>query len=260
MCGIAGYFAIDEEARKEYNLRTLSKTLLKQIESRGRDASGYAYHGRGGDFPVVIKDDMPGGKFAQAAPLFTTRRRMPATLLLHTRKSTGGTPKNMENNHPVFSKETGLTLVHNGWVSNEQSVLNRFDLRKDGEVDTETLLRLIEHFSEEKNQRLVTSVQNALEQLEGPYACAMIKQGFANTLWMWRRRNPITMAIMEKPKMIVWASERKHLTAALKAAKMSARGVHEFPDNKVMQIDRKNRQLDFKSLPSTNYWNKFFVN
>jgi glucosamine 6-phosphate synthetase-like amidotransferase/phosphosugar isomerase protein len=173
MCGIAGIFDVNQS--KELNRSAIAAKLLCAIEARGKHAAGYAYHDQ--DTTIVCKADLPASEFVEAAPMFTDPfDRRPRTILLHARYATQGLPTNNYNNHPIYSKVTGLTLIHNGWLTNERALIAKYGLRKDGEVDSETVLRLIEHFVLNDKKRITTAIRLAMAELEGKFACALISE------------------------------------------------------------------------------------
>lgn len=113
MCGIAGYNLTVKDARRIDGPR-LAGALLRQIQKRGRDATGAAW----GDAEGVWYDKapVPGAQYAatrlQVSPLSRNA-------ILHTRFATGGwkaRPAVNENNHPFHFP--GVTGIHNGVLWN----------------------------------------------------------------------------------------------------------------------------------------------
>jgi predicted glutamine amidotransferase len=190
VCGIAGFFVTNPERIRASSLQVLAQSLMLGIETRGRDAAGYAYVSVKDKFahiakaPVTASDflDLPGHLLSK-----NTIKHMPRSLLLHTRAATQGLPSDNRNNHPVYSKLTGLTITHNGWLLNDDDIVKHFDLKKDAEVDSETYLRLIDKFYTQGEIRTVESaVKQATQHVYGSIACAMFQGGRPSTLWLWR--------------------------------------------------------------------------
>ena len=192
MCGIAGY--INYGKRSDLDLRAASRSMLLSIETRGYDATGYAYIKNGSTY--LYKRAVEAGRFVKSEKnlllKYGAKAAMPDTLLLHTRHATQGSPKKSQNNHPIFSKKSGMTLIHNGWLLNEREVLTAHKIVKDGDVDSETVLRMIEKY--ERNG-ITRGVGKAMRKLRGAFACGLISEKFPNTLWLWRRGNPLWLAI-----------------------------------------------------------------
>lgn len=112
MCGIAG-FSLNKASK--INARALSHALLAQIETRGRMSSGFG--AAMGDEIVVHKDAVRGSSL----PLKGMHRDA-KTVILHTRYATLGHPSINENNHPVWSPEKSIALVHNGVIWNNNQI------------------------------------------------------------------------------------------------------------------------------------------
>lgn len=226
MCGIAGIFEIDRKAN--YDRTGLARQLLLAIEARGKHATGCAYVQ--GHATIIEKADVPARDFVAGADYFTaTPPYVPRALLLHARYATQGSPTNNQNNHPIYSKRTGLTLIHNGWLTNEPELLRRFHLKKDADVDSETVLRLIEHFVLNKNKRILTAIKLAMHELKGVFACALISERYPDTLWLWRSGYPLAYCHLPESDTLVFASTQPLLQAALKASGLDADEVVEFP-------------------------------
>jgi len=134
MCGIAGFVKQDQNSTIQSHRLV---TLLKGLETRGQDATGFAYFTNKN---YVIKGNYTASKFLKKREV--KRQLVEAGkarwALFHTRAATNGTAANNRNNHPIWSKE-GL-IIHNGiiWTSEK--------LQKQGDTDTEELLLLMEKF------------------------------------------------------------------------------------------------------------------
>lgn len=139
MCAILG---VSFAPGSELNRHKLASALLSAAEVRGRDASGFAAVSPSvGE--VLYKKDLPGSKLHVG--------RLPAdasAMILHTRASTHGSPRDMENNHPIESPSGAIRLVHNGVIYNHEEI--RTLLGKVGkglpEVDSSVIPAIIEEF------------------------------------------------------------------------------------------------------------------
>lgn len=193
ICGIAGYFVTDPSLVSNGGLWSMSRCLITGIQSRGRDAAGYAYITPTGrtnfaKSPVEAKDfiKIPGHL------LHELPKQMPTNMLLHARYATQGEPKNNQNNHPLYSKISGLCMIHNGWFVNDGEIKEKFSLKPDAEVDTEVYLRLIEKFYIEGDIKTIeTSIKEATKCVYGAIACGMIQGGKPNVMWLWRDRGDL---------------------------------------------------------------------
>ena len=230
MCGIAGIFSPTNS--KSFDRVNLSRELLLAIEKRGKHATGYAYIDDGET--VIEKADIRARDFVQMAPMFVDPfDATPRTILLHARFATTGTPAFDQNNHPIHSKISGMTLIHNGWLTNEKHILRKYKLQKDAEVDSETVLRLIEYFVSKKKKRISTAIKLAMRELKGRFACALISEKFPNTLWLWRSNYPISAFHDKRSGALIFASTHELLATALRYANVTDGKFIDVPEFKV---------------------------
>lgn len=199
ICGIAGYIVTQPERVHGNALQSLAKNLMLGIEERGKDAAGYAYVSKKDKYVHLAKLPVKASDFLGLEDNLLSRpvKNMPRAMILHTRFATQGSPKNNQNNHPVYSKQSGLCLVHNGWLANDEHLVEHFALAKDAEVDTETYLRLIEKFYLESGDNQVgveRGIQQATHESWGSLACAMVQAGRFGVLWLWRETGPVVLA------------------------------------------------------------------
>ena len=198
MCGIFGYVKgvkeVDEEA-----LRGRVRRLFVASQMRGRDATGYGYLGDNG--LVIHKEPVPAKEFIPCL------KDVPFgnidVFLGHTRAATHGSTENSENNHPIVSKDSGIALIHNGVISSQK------DLRTDGEVDSELILRLIE-----LRLDVVEGIRFAEKNYTGTAAYAFIGTEFPNKVYLVRSGNPIWLAYVKEWDMVFFASTKEMLRIA----------------------------------------------
>ena len=233
MCGIAGY--LDIEQRAGLDRPEIIANLLHGIEVRGRHATGYAYHE--GGTTNICKADLAATDFVETAPMFTDGLdSTPRVMLLHTRYATQGSPKNNQNNHPIYSKTTGLTLIHNGWLTNERQIIREFDLRKDAEVDSETVLRLIEYFKVVENKRIGTAIKLAMRKLEGKFACALMSEKYPDRLWLWTSGHPLAGYRDDSTGMFYFASTVSILENALIESGITPDRIGAMKDGRLLML------------------------
>ena len=138
MCGIGGYYrtGISKTNAPKW-AKPAMRRLWDALQSRGSDASGIAYESPTGT--RHFKRDIPA---FELSPLGTNMafgmNRAPQWVMLHTRASTHGSPKENKNNHPLMGHK--LALCHNGVVYNKDTVLKTFNTVAQREVDTEAIL------------------------------------------------------------------------------------------------------------------------
>ena len=146
MCGIGAFQLINGEA----NGKSVAQALLRSLVSRGRDASGCAWHDNNTGETFIQKLNMAGDKFATELD-----DEVGSVGIVHTRWATQGDPRNNNNNHPIDVR--GLVGVHNGHISNDKQLLADLpDYERFGSVDSEAAFAHIAHGDKQRKmvQRL----------------------------------------------------------------------------------------------------------
>jgi len=140
MCGIAGFCLNQDE---KLDARKLSMSLLNEIASRGRDATGAAWVQIDKETKVagihVSKAPVPSRLFE---PYLKSMPKSTRRAVLHTRWATQGSPQNNGNNHPIVSGK--IVGVHNGVLSNDDAVFSHLGTQRRAEVDSEAAFALID--------------------------------------------------------------------------------------------------------------------
>ncbi len=258
MCGIAGYFITKPHAVRAEPLQELARNLLRGIESRGRDATGYAYVSKRDGWLRMAKAPVDAGDFLDIPGHLLSKGRevqsMPQSMILHTRHATQGSPEDNRNNHPIYCKQSGLCMVHNGWLIDDDGMIRDHELVKDAEVDTETYLRLIEKYylldkadraKEEKptpksiTESVEFGITEATREAWGSLACAMIQGGKPETMWLWRDTG--AMYFVQVDWGFVFASTDDAVQSALynsfSALDMSYFEPLEVEDNQLIRLE-----------------------
>ena len=185
MCGIIGY--IGPRETKEVLLGG-----LRRLEYRGYDSAGIALFDRG---KVLVRRSQ--GKLKELERKTAGESFHGNIGIGHTRWATHGKPSEM-NAHP--HKAGGVALVHNGIIENYLSL--REKLSHDGhtfksETDTEILSHLIQSYLF-KGKIFEEAVREALLQVEGAYAIAVIYEGQNDQLIAARKESPLILGLGEE--------------------------------------------------------------
>lgn len=181
MCGIVGAVA-------QRNIVPVLIEGLRRLEYRGYDSCGVA----------VLADDGPrrARSVARVADLdeqVHENHLEGITGIAHTRWATHGAPVT-DNAHPIFSKDT-LALVHNGIIENYESL--REMLRGNGytfvsQTDTEVIAHLIHSLY---RGDLFAAVREAVGQLHGAYAIAVLHKDQPHTVVGARQGSPLVVGL-----------------------------------------------------------------
>ncbi|ABE32723.1 glutamine-fructose-6-phosphate transaminase [Paraburkholderia xenovorans LB400] len=183
MCGIVGAVA-------QRNIVPVLIEGLRRLEYRGYDSCGVA----------VLGSDGPrrARSVARVADLDEQVRESHLegiTGIAHTRWATHGAPVT-DNAHPIFSKDA-LALVHNGIIENYETL--RDMLRGKGytfvsQTDTEVIAHLIHSLY---HGDLFAAVREAVGQLHGAYAIAVLHKDQPHTVVGARQGSPLVVGLGE---------------------------------------------------------------
>lgn len=186
MCGIVGYVGNGPVYKVLIN-------GLKRLEYRGYDSAGMALVAPDGDLHVYKAK----GKVSNLEEFCADKQLDAVAGIAHTRWATHGEPSD-SNAHPHYSEDGRLALVHNGTIENYQ--LLKDALRQHGcqfktETDTEVLVQLIEYIRTTNDCPLVDAVREALNQVIGAYAMAVVEKGNPDTIVAARKSSPLVVGI-----------------------------------------------------------------
>lgn len=221
MCGIFGWITSKPYTEEEWQrMSGCIERLFIASERRGNDATGYAYVT--GNTVKVVKQAGPAEKFLQTlyksklAELTTDR---PFVFIGHTRAGTKGSPTKNANNHPILSTKLALAMAHNGIIQNDVEAREKYHLKCDGEVDSESILRLAERGIEGgKLKHLSNGIVEAYKKLNGSAATAWVWGKHPNALVLAADSNPIVLGLVESLHTIFFASTEEILMDGLNEA------------------------------------------
>ena len=169
---------------------------LHRLEYRGYDSAGLALVNREG----VLNVFKSKGKVADLEH-FVESKDLDGTIgIAHTRWATHGEPNDI-NAHPHYSDSGNIALIHNGIIENyrvlkEALIENGYTFKSD--TDTEVLVNLIEYIRTSNNCTLLEAVQQALKQVIGAYAIAVVEKGNQDQIIAARRSSPMVIGIGDK--------------------------------------------------------------
>ena len=185
MCGIVGYVGHRQAQQVLFN-------CLHKLEYRGYDSCGIAI----GNGSI--------GRFKDAVRVDALRDNSPTlegTIGIgHTRWATHGVPTAI-NAHPHFDCSQKIGVVHNGIISNYETL--RRKLMSDGhnfvsDTDTEVIPHLIEKYF---HGDLFEAIRFALKEIEGSYAIVVLTDN-SDRLIVSRKESPLCIGIGDGEKII----------------------------------------------------------
>ena len=188
MCGIVGY--IGNRSAYERLIQGLYR-----LEYRGYDSAGVAIVKAAG----VMNVCKAKGKVKNLADKAAAADVAGCVGVAHTRWATHGEPNDV-NAHPHVSQSGRIAMVHNGTIENYavlKKALAQHGKEFRSETDTEVLVQLIEYVKESNGCNLYEAVKEALLQVEGAYAIAVVDRDDPDTLIAARKASPLVIGIGE---------------------------------------------------------------
>ncbi len=188
MCGIVGYIGV----RPAYEILVKG---LHRLEYRGYDSAGVA----------LLTDDAKlnvyktRGKVDDLERFCQSKDIAGSIGIAHTRWATHGEPNDI-NAHPHFSRSGKIALVHNGTIENYGVLKEALEMNGctfQSETDTEVLVQLIEYVKETNGCTLVDAVREALMEVVGAYAIAVIDTDEPDTVIGARKSSPLVIGVGE---------------------------------------------------------------
>jgi len=182
MCGIVGYIGEKQSAPRLFQ-------GLKRLEYRGYDSAGLAIIADG-ELKIIRRR----GNLAKLETALNNFDAVGTLGIGHTRWATHGHPSEA-NSHPHVDCRGNIAVVHNGIIENFHQL--RADLIAKGhnfksETDTECLAHLIESYYQGD---LLAAVNEALGEVEGTYAIAVVCKQQPDILIAARKDSPLILGI-----------------------------------------------------------------
>lgn len=220
MCGIAGANLNPKDVA--IDSLELARALLCQIESRGRDASGAAWH-EGGEDIWYDKAALPGRTYAGRLPMSPNS----GNFILHTRFATQGDPDDNRNNHPhlAVSADDCIIGVHNGVLRNDRALwkaLSPKGVTPASDCDSEVIFALLAHSGRK--------VRETLPLIDGDAAIAWIRRSRPERLHLATTEGRPLAVGTTRGGSTIFASTAALLKAACFKAAVPLADVWEVPE------------------------------
>ena len=188
MCGIVGYIG-------NGNVYDVLIKGLHRLEYRGYDSAGVAMVSPEGKLKIY----KARGKVENLEQYCKDKDLSGCVGIAHTRWATHGEPSDL-NAHPHYSDDGRLALVHNGTIENYKvlkDALTQHGCKFHSETDTEVLVQLIEYIKVKNDCSLVDAVREALKQVVGAYAIAVLEKDNPDQIIAARKSSPLVIGIGE---------------------------------------------------------------
>jgi asparagine synthetase B (glutamine-hydrolysing) len=186
--------------------------MANGLQYRGNDATGVAVMYPDGHTDW-FKHNEPAWKFTASRDYedwcqrALEEREDASIVLVHTRKATKGTPYKPENNHPLVGtgKSEGALIIHNGMISNDDSLFALKDWKRHAETDSDIIRAILDDHG-----GIDADAIEAMGQLQGFAAIAAIHPSTPDKLLSLRDSNPIMVGGTDD--YFAFASDKKVIT------------------------------------------------
>lgn len=216
MCGLAGVI-LGENPRTGRELKRLADIftrLLKASEPRGPHATGAAWVNTDGEYGL-FKQPMPASKFVnrpEYARLLAGFDERVTVLMGHARWRTCGDERNNANNHPVLVGD--VIGMHNGTILNADDLFRRLRYRREAEVDTEILCRIVNGAT--KSGALdVSYLRQRLALCRGQMAAVFASRRMPGTVLLLKGDKPLKFRCHRQRQVVLYATDGTYLDEAL---------------------------------------------
>ena len=180
MCGIVGAIA-------QRDVTSILLEGLRRLEYRGYDSAG-----------IAVINEQKLERFRALGKVQKLADRVPEdqpgkTGIAHTRWASHGEPSEI-NAHPHFSRDR-VAVVHNGIIENYKEIREKLlakGYQFSSETDTEVIAHLIDSLYKDD---LFEAVKQAISQLRGAYALAIIANDDPGILVACRKGSPLVLGI-----------------------------------------------------------------
>lgn len=241
MCGIVGYLG----NRNAYDVLIKG---LHRLEYRGYDSAGIALVAPGGKLNVFKAK----GKVENLETICNDKDTDASVGIAHTRWATHGEPSDC-NAHPHYSEDGNLALVHNGTIENYKllkDALEEHGCKFHSETDTEVLVQLIEYIKINNKCSLLEAVREALHQVVGAYAIAVVEKNDPDTIIAARQSSPLVIGIGDDETFL--ASDASPFVEYTKDAVYLNDGeiavIRRNEPLKVLNLENRESKIDVKTL------------
>lgn len=223
MCGINGLVflkGVERDNQMMAKIRFVFDELMVETQARGEHATGLASFKRDGSYEFHKKDinadTMTTEDKDYRSIVSNLNAEESSVVIAHTRYLTKGKASNNDNNHPFdIGNIVGL---HNGSAKNDDELFKKYkdDFNRVGEVDSEIVFQLINHYN--KDNITKDGLSKALEdtRLKGLFALAFLHKSNSSMLHLIKQDKPMHLAYWKEAGIIIFNSIDEHIEKAFR--------------------------------------------
>jgi len=212
----------------------LCKELIVELTPRGIDASGIAIiNDPERAESRVFKKALRPERFVKR-PVFDTVLEDigPATnfIMMHARATTVGNTTDNFNNHPIITEP--VVGIHNGTLYNDDYLFHKYanDFDRGGEVDSEIIFRLYQHYIEE-GLAPKQAMANAGEELSGAFTGALVDMRYPHRMVMFKNDRSLCVFRIPHFDIVIAVSEARFYDNASRRLGIKAKDTCEYVED-----------------------------
>tara|TARA_B100000902_G_scaffold384345_1_gene424393 strand:- start:3254 stop:5167 length:1914 start_codon:yes stop_codon:yes gene_type:complete len=189
MCGITLVSSISGD------VIPITIASLEQLQNRGYDSVGVAYHPQQETSNIEIKKHASTRDedcFDFLTNEYSTNQYSSSCAIGHTRWATHGA-RNTTNAHPHYSYDRNIVLVHNGIIENYgelREFLQLNNIYSYSETDSEVIANMIA-YQLTMTKELDKAILETCKKLSGTYALGIISPLYPNIIYAIRNGSPL---------------------------------------------------------------------
>lgn len=221
MCGIFGILGEQNENFSKKDYKNCLDKLFVLSESRGKEASGFAYKSNKVNYlktphpaSILVKSKVYNDEINN----YLISKKQLYSTIGHSRLVTNGYEHENNNNQP-FAKN-GIVGVHNGIIVNDSDLWIKYsDEAKFSDLDSELIPTLISRF-ERDGDNIVEAIQKFYSQIKGVANFAFYHSSVEGLI-LSTNNGSIYYVYCSKSKALIFASERYILNMLINENRLS---------------------------------------
>ncbi len=251
MCGIFG-LAIKKDSPIKLKSHKITKDLFVFSESRGKEASGFAYLNENNinyfkapySAKLLIKNQIFKSHISNLS-----QERNDFIAIGHSRLVTNGYEQNNLNNQPIIKKDT--CLVHNGIVTNHKKLWkNIIHSKKESDLDSEVIPSILNEILHE-NISLKSSYKRLFKSIYGMSSIAVIHKNY-NNLILATNNGSLYYVSDKKNESFLFASESLILKKLIKKQSLEfffdSKDIVQLKPNTILNLNLSSFQSELLTL------------